>query len=340
MKEVMVVDEQTELEPVRSTELDTFAGISKLRLNKKETETLLALVKPEEIDILPTGEIYMPQVHYRRRLLDAFGPGRWALRPLDQPSIRGELAIQPWALYVKGHFVAYAVGEADYIPSNERMTWGDVLETLKSNALMRVCKDLGIAAECWDKRFTEVYQRDHCVKVWRQGKNKPEWRRIDAEPFWNETGIAEAKVQEKAEKKAQPKKKQATQKKKTNGRPLNPETLLAYLKQRAASKAGMQNRDASPKQASLVAQLWEQCFAPAKDSKDKYHDSLIGAFEVESATQLTMAQASAVIDWLKGWEGDDIPDSGAVPHKHAVTEAQALYKWLMKQEGQQELSNA
>jgi hypothetical protein len=121
-------------------------------------------------------------------------------------------------------------------------------------------------------------------------------------------------------------------------RPLDPETLLSFLERRAASKApGMQGRDASPKQASVVAQLWEECFAGDAASKDKYHDSLIGAFDVESATKLTMAQASALIDWLKGWEGEPIPDTGPTVHQHAVTEAQTLYRWLLKEEGQQEM---
>jgi hypothetical protein len=123
-------------------------------------------------------------------------------------------------------------------------------------------------------------------------------------------------------------------------RPLEPETLLTFLRERVAKKAvGMQDEVASPGQASVIAQLWEQCFAGDKASKNKYHDSLIGAFEVESATQLTKAQASAVIDWLKSWKGNAIPETGVVPHKHAVAEAQALYNWLMKQEGQQEMPN-
>ena len=93
-------------------------------------------------------------------------------------------------MYANGQFIAYAVGGAEYRETNQRMNWSDVLETVKSNALMRLCKDLGIASECWNKRFSESFKVSHCFKVFRQGANKPQWRLIDSEPFYNETGIA------------------------------------------------------------------------------------------------------------------------------------------------------
>lgn len=120
-------------------------------------------------------------------------------------------------------------------------------------------------------------------------------------------------------------------------RPLGPAMLWEMLQQKAAAIAQRRgDGPASQPQASLVAQLWDMAFAPARDSRDRYHDSLIGVFDVDSATKLTSGEASACIEWLKGWTGD-IPDTGLVLHEHAAGEAAALYAWLMKREGQQEL---
>jgi len=90
-----------------------------------------------------------------------------------------------WGLYVQNHFISSAVGEADYHEDNDRQTFATAAESVKSNALMRCCKDLGIASECWDKRWAEAYRRDYCIKVTVQTRNgkKEQWRRRDAEPF-------------------------------------------------------------------------------------------------------------------------------------------------------------
>lgn len=59
-------------------------------------------------------------------------------------------------------------------------------EGAKSNALMRCCKDLGIAAELWDPRFIRKFKKEHCHEVWVEhvvSKQKRKiWLRKDCEP--------------------------------------------------------------------------------------------------------------------------------------------------------------
>ena len=38
-------------------------------------------------------------------------------------------------------------------------------EGCKSNALMRCCKDLGVASELWDPRFIRKFMQDHAREV-------------------------------------------------------------------------------------------------------------------------------------------------------------------------------
>jgi hypothetical protein len=151
-------------------------------------------VDPDLLDILPTGEIYFPQVEYRRRLTDVFGSGGWSLKNLNLPVMddNGTTLMQQWALLVHDLVRAVAWGEAEYNPSNKRTSKATALEVIKSNALMRCCKDLGIASECWDRRFVDRFIKKHCIRVIAQTKNGEEalWRRVDVTPKWQEIRVA------------------------------------------------------------------------------------------------------------------------------------------------------
>lgn len=167
---------------------DPFYGISTVEIRKEEAEMLLCEFPPEKIDILPTGEAYLTQVEYRRLLNAVFGPGAWGLRRMTAPEeIDGTIMVM-YALVVRGAVVAEAPGESDYQPSNPRQSKATAIESAKSNALMRCCKDLGIASQCWDKRWAEAFKDEFCIMVRCQDVRKPQWRRKDSKPFWNEIG--------------------------------------------------------------------------------------------------------------------------------------------------------
>lgn len=66
------------------------------------------------------------------------------------------------------------------------MSLATALEAAKSNALMRCCKDIGIASELWDPSFNTKWRSTHCVQVWvmnRDGKKRKLWRRKDDPPI-------------------------------------------------------------------------------------------------------------------------------------------------------------
>jgi len=54
--------------------IDPYMGMSTLELPDSTQKILLREATPDKVDILPTGEAYMPQIHYRRTLNEAFGP--------------------------------------------------------------------------------------------------------------------------------------------------------------------------------------------------------------------------------------------------------------------------
>jgi len=175
-------------ELVIAEEFKGYAGVATLSLDDKQRAMFDEVFPPEAHDVLPTGEVYVSQVHYRRKLNKVFGPGGWALVPRGPYVKQGATLIREYALVVNGRFVSEATGEGDYHETNSRMSYASTAEAVKSNALTRCCKDLGIGWECWDKRFCERYKREHCVKVWRKSQKAPQWRRGDAEPWYDEKG--------------------------------------------------------------------------------------------------------------------------------------------------------
>ena len=60
-----------------------------------------------------------------------------------------QLITREYALYCLGRFVSQSVGEHIFY-SRGNLAYGKACESAKSNALMRCCKDLGIASELWD----------------------------------------------------------------------------------------------------------------------------------------------------------------------------------------------
>lgn len=165
-------------------------SIATLRLPTEMRAVLEEPIPVEDLDILPTGEVYASQVQYRRRLTKVFGPGGWAMVERSQPRLEHNTVIQQWGLYAQGALISTAWGEQEYFPQNPRMSYATALESAKSNALMRCCKDLAIASECWDRHFTEWFKEEHCVAItvaqYGGGGARKLWRRKDGQPFAQE----------------------------------------------------------------------------------------------------------------------------------------------------------
>jgi len=74
------------------------------------------------------------------------------------------LVTQEYALYCRGQFVAQAHGEQTYGIGQKSLA--TALEGAKSNALMRCCKDIGIASELWDPNYIHKWKQQYAIGVW------------------------------------------------------------------------------------------------------------------------------------------------------------------------------
>lgn len=180
---------------------NTFAKAGSRPLAKAMDRKLRAPIHPtNEADILPTGEIYMSHVHVRRRLNEAVGAMGWAIRPVsDLMQADNNQLTREFALIVLGRVVATAYGSAKYYPhnrqggANPRADKADSAEMVKSNALTRCCKDLGIGSECWDRHWCDAWREKHAVHVRVRDNDevKVYWRRIDQKPYKGEYAVVD-----------------------------------------------------------------------------------------------------------------------------------------------------
>lgn len=123
---------------------------------------LSAPISDNDIEIKPDGPLYLPEVRYRRILLSAFGPGGWSLLPRGPHTmLPPNILTREYALYVRGQIVSIARGAA-VIQGQANAASGS--ESVRSNALMRCCKDLGVASELWDPQFVLKWRERFAVR--------------------------------------------------------------------------------------------------------------------------------------------------------------------------------
>ncbi|KAJ3291633.1 hypothetical protein HK104_005913 [Borealophlyctis nickersoniae] len=175
---------ETDIQDTGKDIAKSFPGVGLEPFETEVTAVLLAPVQRKDIEVRPDGQAYLPEIKYRRILNQAFGPGGWGLVPRGPHTLNAKNISREYALFARGRFVAQARGEQDYFGEASLPT---AAEGCKSNALMRCCKDLGVASELWDPSFVHAFRRDECVLVPAINMKTKEkinlWRRKDGNGF-------------------------------------------------------------------------------------------------------------------------------------------------------------
>lgn len=149
-----------------------------LKLTKEQEQALYAPVQDSDVYIKPDGLIYLSWIKYAGRLTKAFSGTGWTMLPQGMPKGHNNMIIWGFHLVINGIYCGFAIGEQQYF-ANGRMTYGEACEGAKSNALMRLCKALGIGLELWDKEFIDRWLNNYAKKEWdasaNQGQGKYKW---------------------------------------------------------------------------------------------------------------------------------------------------------------------
>ncbi|KAH3666160.1 hypothetical protein OGAPHI_004349 [Ogataea philodendri] len=163
---------------------ETFHGLANQAFPKESQKILSDPLPDDDIEITPDGLLYLPEIKYRRILNRAFGPGAWGLAPRSETLVSksgmGGLLTREYGLVIYGRLVSIARGEQTFFSEKGIPT---ATEGCKSNALMRCCKDLGIASELWDPRFIKKFKKKNCEEVFVEyvptKRKKKIWKRKD-----------------------------------------------------------------------------------------------------------------------------------------------------------------
>lgn len=165
---------------------ESFHGLGNAPFSKESQDVLYSELTTDDIEITPDGLLYLPEIKYRRILNRAFGAGAWGLAPRSETLVQmqdnGGLLTREYGLVIHGRLVSIARGEQSFFKEQGIPT---ATEGCKSNALMRCCKDLGIASELWDPRFIKKFKKANCENIFVEyiptKKKKKIWKRKDEE---------------------------------------------------------------------------------------------------------------------------------------------------------------
>ncbi|EEP77332.1 mitochondrial genome maintenance protein mgm101 [Uncinocarpus reesii 1704] len=168
----------------------SYHGLSAEPFSKEAADILLQPLDPGDVEIKPDGIVYLPEIKYRRILNKAFGPGGWGLVPRSESIVTAKTVTREYALVAHGRLVSIARGEQDYFNADGIPT---ATEGCKSNAMMRCCKDLGVASELWDPRWIRQFKKQNAKDVFvehavTKRKSKIWIRKDDEIPYpWKAT---------------------------------------------------------------------------------------------------------------------------------------------------------
>lgn len=157
-----------------------YAKASTLQLTPEESQKLVEDFPDEAFRRGAQGKknlIYIEHAYLRQRLNQVLGVGAavpvrrrewtetWDYRGDDGKDHPAVGVYVDLVLLVRGCVVAEAIGDSVYYPDNAMTNYSDALESAKSAALRRCCKEFGVGLQAWMKGW---------VDEWKQ-RNGGEW---------------------------------------------------------------------------------------------------------------------------------------------------------------------
>lgn len=77
-------------------------GIGSKPVTSEQNQVLSRPVHPEDVEVKPDGIVYLPEVKYRRRLNEAFGPMGWGMVNRGEVVVGTNIVTREYALIVNG----------------------------------------------------------------------------------------------------------------------------------------------------------------------------------------------------------------------------------------------
>ncbi len=152
-----------------------YANASTLQLTTEEAAALAADFPDEAFRLGAGGDpdlIYIEHAYLRQRLNQVLGVGasvpirrnQWTEEftywsKTAKKNLVGIRIYVDLVLIVRGCVVGEAIGDSVYYPHNPQTNYSDALESAKSNAFRRCCKEFGIGLQAWMKGWGEGWKQ-------------------------------------------------------------------------------------------------------------------------------------------------------------------------------------
>lgn len=97
------VRERPQLEYAKNVDWTTsYHGLGTNPVTPAQFAILCKPLAPSEIEVKPDGILYMPEIRYRRKLNEAFGPMGWGIAPRGEVVVGKEIVTREFALIIDG----------------------------------------------------------------------------------------------------------------------------------------------------------------------------------------------------------------------------------------------
>jgi hypothetical protein len=81
---------------------NSYHGVATRPVTEAQFNVLMRPLDEKDIEVKPDGIIYLPEIKYRRRLNEAFGPMGWGLIPRGEPIISNGIVTREYSLIIDG----------------------------------------------------------------------------------------------------------------------------------------------------------------------------------------------------------------------------------------------
>lgn len=128
-----------------------------------------------DITIRYDGVVYVPWRRYWKRIVQAFEPLIPSIVPVGDPKVLGQEIVVGVVMVVGGKFIGKAWGSHRLEGQNDRMAYGDRIESAISDAVSKIGKRLDMGEELWDETFRDYWKSQFAEEVTIRGRKQ--WRR-------------------------------------------------------------------------------------------------------------------------------------------------------------------
>ena len=151
------------------------------RPTAEQAKILQQEIDPDWVEVKYPNIPYLPGAWYRKVFDEAFGIGAWSLIEAGQPHKAADGYYQGFVFKVGRVPIKKVAGWMATPGGNSVLSPGVALEGMRTNAIMRTAKDLGVARNLWLPAWCRRWLAANCDVVGTVGKGTKVYARKDDE---------------------------------------------------------------------------------------------------------------------------------------------------------------